>query len=58
MKHDEFCELLRLADALTFVAESDLLTAKLREAGFNPSSFDLEILIKVVADNIYRNLTE
>lgn len=58
MKHSEYRELLPLADALTFVAESDLLSAKLREAGYSPSSFDFEILIKVVADNIHRNLTE
>lgn len=58
MKHSEYRELLSLADALTFVAESELLTAKLREAGFQPASFDLDILIKVVADNIHRNLTE
>lgn len=58
MKHSEYRELLSLADALTFVAESELLSNKLREAGYQPSSFDLDILIRVVADNIHSNLVE
>lgn len=58
MKNSEYRKLLSLAEALTFVSESKLLTSKLREAGFQPASFGLDILIKVVADNIHRILTK
>lgn len=58
MKHSEYKELLTLADALTFVSESELLSSLLRDEGYSPNSFDLDILLKVVAKHIYSNLTE
>lgn len=58
MKHSEYRELISLADALIFVSESELLTSKLHEAGYQPASFDLDILLRVVADAIHANLIE
>lgn len=58
MNHTEYGELLSLADALTFISESELLSKILREDGYHPSSFDIEILVKCVAKRIYSNLCE
>lgn len=58
MNHSEYRELLSLADALMFVIESELLWQKVRDAGLVPNSFDLEVLVSVVADEIAKNLKE
>lgn len=58
MNHNEYRELLSLADALTFISESELLSKILREDGYHSSSFDIDILIKCVAKRIYSNLCE
>lgn len=58
MNHNEYRELLSLADALTFIFESDLLWKIVKDDGFVPNSFDIDILVKCVAKRIYSNLTE
>lgn len=45
-------ELVNLASALDYLCNSDLLAKKLRTAGYNPSSFDFEIIMGVLADCI------
>lgn len=58
MNHNEYRELLSLADALNFICESELLSSLLKKEGLVPNSFDFDVLVRVVADAIHKNLTE
>lgn len=49
-------ELVNLASALDYLCNSDLLAAKLRASGYNPTSFDFEIVMGVLADAIAESL--
>lgn len=49
-------ELVNLASALDYLCNSDLLWKKVRDAGYNPTSFDLEIIMGVLADCIAESL--
>lgn len=56
MNHNDFSELIRLADALTFLSESELLWKLVKDAGFQIADFDFCNLLHVVADEIRSQL--
>lgn len=61
MKISEYGELLRLADALTYVCQSELLWKLYSDAGYpilDSFKGQLHDLVVVVADNIKSNLVE
>lgn len=56
MNHDYFSDLIRLADALTFISENEYLWKLVKDAGYQIADFDIYNLILVVADEIRSQL--
>lgn len=57
MNKNRYGELLSLANALEYISDSDLLWSLMKDAGYSPNTFDLHILVELVAKHIYLELT-
>lgn len=58
MKHAEYRELISLADALTFISESELLWHLVEGIGKSPKDFDIPSLLDIVGVYIHKILVE
>ena len=52
MNKNRYQDLLNLASALNFLIDCELFSQILREKGYDPRSFDFDVLMEVIADAI------